>query len=132
MITCHGPPCAATTADTINGSPCRYFFQIFNRKVFVPDTQRVPGGAPGRRFHAPAPGDTTTAHFRVRVAGLSEAVIVAHTEQLLRPRRVPHPQGRRAHVYLLPMQRVHGSGTKRNGRRHFGYVWSVSTADDGT
>lgn len=102
--------------------PYRYFLRIFNRIVFVPDTQRVPGGTPGWRVHAPAPRDTTATHFRVRLAGLSKAVVIAHTEQLLRPRRVPHPQGRRAHVHLLPVQWVHGSGTERNGRRHFGYV----------
>jgi len=53
--------------------------------VFVSDTEGVSRGAQGRRFYAPAPGDTAAAHFRVRVTGLPETIIVTYPEQLLRP-----------------------------------------------
>jgi len=120
-------PCGRwTTASTYTRwfPSTRPYFRFDNpsracARSIVPDAQRVPGGAQRRRVHAPAPRDTAVADFRVGLPRLSETVVVAHTEQFLRSRRIPHTQRRRTHFYLLSVQRFNGSRTKRNGRRHF-------------
>lgn len=86
------------------------------------DLERVSRGTERRRLDAPAPGNIAAAHLRSGIAGLPQTPIPPHTDELLRPRRIPHPQRGRAELHLLHLQRINGGGAEQYGGSHLRYA----------
>ena len=95
---------------------------LFNPQLLIPcsflDSEGVPRGAARRRVNASAPGSAAAADLPAGASGLPQDALVAHKVDVLRAGRVPGAQRRRPQLALLPVPRLHGGATPRNGRCH--------------
>ncbi len=91
--------------------------------LFVPDPQRLPRRDEVWDQHAHPQRSPVAADIRDGVPGLPPPALPAHPSQLLRPRRVPGPQGRCSQLSILPLRRVPWGCWQRHCRGYIRRVW---------